>query len=143
MNVKIYVTGVPRIVKKLGWKPAQAQKLAKVFRRIGERILQDADGRVPVKYGNLKASGKVKGPISTQFGFGAVVIVEYGGGTAKGSAFPVPQVLQNGVVDYAIMVHEVTAQSGELKWLQNAFHANVGQIRQEVGKELKALFASL
>lgn len=143
MNVSIRVTGVPKIIKKLGWKPAHVQKLAKALKRVGEQILDDADAHVPIKYGNLQASGKVKGPVSTQFGYGAIVIVEYGGGAARGKPFPAPQVLLGGVVDYAILVHEVTARSGDLKWLQNAFNQNVNQVKTEIGKELKALFDNL
>lgn len=139
--VTVRVTGIPKVVKRLGWSGKDTQQVAQALKEVGQKILDESDRTVPVKYGNLKATGKLKGPVSILFGQGARVTVEYGGQPAKGKAFPRPDVVPQGV-DYAVMVHEVTARSGLLKWLQRAFANHVPQVKPTVQKAIDRLFAS-
>jgi len=139
--ITVKITGVTQVMKRLGWSAKDTQQVAKSLRLVADDILKEADSTVPVKYGNLKASGEATGPISTQFGSGATVTVKYGGLPARGQSFPEPSVVPNGV-DYAVTVHEVTAKSGLLKWLEIAFRNHVKDIRPAVEKAVMRVFSS-
>lgn len=143
IDIEIQVDGIPRAIRKLGWKHRDAQRLALPLLKVARRILDDAQTRVPVLTGNLKASGKIKGAKSIDFGMGVEVQVEYGGGPSKEGPFPAPAELaaQGGKVTYATEVHERTARSGELKWLENAGDAHYAELKPAVEAELQKIFA--
>lgn len=139
-GVKVTVIGVPQVLRRLRWTPAEAQKLRPTLKGSADRILANSDQEVPVRFGNLRASGKVKGPSSIQFGFGVAVEVEYGGRAAKGGAFPRPDVLRRGAVDYAIPTHE--GESSRPKYLERPFNAEAPDVPGQVLRAVLGIFAS-
>lgn len=142
INIEISVSGIPKAIKKLGWTHKDAQRLALPLLKVARRILDDARTRVPVQTGNLRASGKIKGAKSIDFGTGVEVQVEYGGVASKEAAFPAPAELaaKGGKVTYAVKVHEVSAQSGELKWLERAGDAHYHELKPAVEAEIQKVF---
>lgn len=142
VSIVIEVTGVPGVSRKLHWTPSDIQRLGVPLLKIAKRMLTDADTRVPVKTGNLQATGKTRGPGSIHFGNGVEVEIEYGGAAAKDRTFPDPAALPpSGQVDYAAQVHELTARSGELKWLERAAEAHLSEIAPEVLKTALQIMA--
>lgn len=142
IRIEIEISGVPKAIKKLGWTHKDAQRLAIPLLKVARKILNDADQRVPVKFGNLKASGKIIGAKSISFGAGVEVQVEYGGSASREGPFPAPQELSSGAgkVTYAVEVHERTAKSGQIKWLEKAGNAHYHEIKPAVEEEVKKVF---
>lgn len=138
ITLEVKVTGVAQVLRRLRFTPEQASRLGIPLAKVARAILDDADPRVPVRFGNLRATGKIIGPRSISFGRGQEAIVEYGGRAAKDKRLPAPQVLRGGRVTYAIPVHE--GFSSRPFFLKQAFDAQAGQLAEEVGKQVMADF---
>lgn len=141
LQFTIEVSGIGPIQRRLVWTPENATAVAIGLLKSGRIMLDDSRPNVPVLTGNLQSTGKIKGPISTQFGFGQRVEVEYGGGTSLESAggFPDPgQLPVGGRVNYAAEQHERNPRKA--KFLENAF---IREASNTVGRVADELFLVL
>lgn len=86
-----------------------------IFKEAGEIILEETLPLVPVQYGSLRESGRVK---VEDHGRGLTVNVSFGGDLAR--VRPSPNA-PTGIVDYAVIVHEdlnTPRQNGQAKFLE-------------------------
>ena len=120
LQISIQISGVPQVQRRFrAMANAVADAAGAGLLQSAFVIYRDADQSVPVLTGNLRASGKVLGPVSLAFGAGRRVEVEYGGrADRRGAGFPVPSVLRGGRVTYAAFQHANNPRRAG--WLEHA-----------------------
>lgn len=139
--IDIQVSGLPRLFKQLQWTPKDAQKIGLALLPRAKRVIGQGDLLVPVVTGNLRASGKTKGPLSRSFGFSVELQMEYGGAAAPGKPFPQAQLLPGGRVTYAGKVHDVSSRP---RFLTDAFEqeAPAQAVAEQVRLVVERILAS-
>lgn len=124
-KLELTVTGQEELKKELvKWAKRYPPATAAALYRAGVRIERQAVQRTPVEYGVLRNSRYVAPPADEQN-----PRVEVGYGT-----------------DYAVAVHERTElahpRGGEAKYLQRAVDAEMGDMLQKLGSDVRAFAAS-
>ena len=130
---------IPRAIRRFG---IARKDLEQIMRDsgvpFGTRVLNQSDAIVPVKFGNLKATGAVLGPQRVAGG-ALQVQLKYGGSAARNKALPRPDVLGPDKVDYALMQHETNARSKG--FLVRPFLANRNLYFRLVSRAFNRFFA--
>lgn len=139
IQVTLKIDGIQKVLGHLRWTPEDDLAIALGLLKSGRRMLNLADPNVPVQTGNLRSTGKIQGPVRTQFGRAQEVRVEYGGDVSKEhGGFPAPQRLAalGGRVTYAAYQHRNNPRLP--RWLENAFQAESPNTARRVADELRA-----
>lgn len=140
VEIKFRKGDIPRAIRKFTTRLETFRPImAKEGLDFVKDVLVQSEEIVPVKFGNLKATGDTRGPQKLRNGF--QVQIKYGGNAGKGKTLPRPEALAQagGGVSYASAQH-LTNPNGGREFMTKPFLGSANDFYAAIRKGINRIF---